>query len=134
MSRFSSGLKELQPERFVELSPELAAEGGIEHGGWLTVRTPRGALEARAMITRRLKPLTIDGRIVHQVGLPIHWSFAGECVGGTANDVTALVMEPNVSIHEAKAFACEVSAGHGDGPQLRPTVPEAPWPTRELAP
>ena len=119
---------------FVELSPELAAERGIEHGGWLTVRTPRGVLAARAMVTRRLKPLAIDGRVIHHIGLPIHWSFAGECVGGTANDVTALVTEPNVSIHEAKAFACQVSAGQGDGPQPRPTVPEAPWPTREPAP
>src|SRR5206468_4440203 len=111
-----------------------AAERGIEHGSWLTVRTPRGEIAARAMVTRRLQPLVIDGRVVHQVGLPIHWSFAGECVGGTANDVTALVMEPNVSIHEAKAFACQVSAGRQNGPRSQPTVSEAPWPTRAPAP
>jgi hypothetical protein len=58
------------------------------------------------MITRRLKPLVIDGRVVDQIGLPIHWSFAGESVGGTANDLTSLVTEPNVSIHEAKAPYC----------------------------
>ena len=86
------------------------------------------------MITRRLKPLSIDGRVVHQVGLPIHWSFAGECVGGTANDLTALVAEPNVSIHEAKAFACQVEAGRLGGPALSPTVPEAPWPERDPVP
>jgi formate dehydrogenase major subunit len=134
MSRFNSWLNELQPEMFVELSPELAAERSIEHGGWLTVSTPRGVLEARAMITRRLRPLVIDGRVVHQIGMPIHWSFAGESVGGTANDLTSLVTEPNVSIHEAKAFACQVSAGRRDGPLPRPTVPEAPWPTREPSP
>ncbi len=133
MSRFNSWLNELQPAMFVELSPELAAERGIVHGGWLTVRTPRGAIEARAMVTRRLGLLHIDGRVVHQVGLPIHWSFAGESVGATANDLTALVAEPNVSIHEAKAFACQVSAGR-IGPTLQPTVPEAPWPTREPIP
>ena len=48
---------------FVELGPELAAERGIEHGGWMTVRTPRGAISARAMVTRRLQPLVIDGRV-----------------------------------------------------------------------
>ena len=46
MSRFNSWLNELQPEMFVEISPELAAERGIEHGGWVTVRSARGAIEA----------------------------------------------------------------------------------------
>ncbi len=61
MSRFNSWLNELMPEMFVEISPELAAEKGIEHRGWLTVRSARGAIEARAMVTRRLQPLTING-------------------------------------------------------------------------
>jgi formate dehydrogenase major subunit len=62
MSRFNSWLNELQPEMFVELSPELAAERGIEHGGWLTVQSARGRVEARAMVTRRLRPLHVEGR------------------------------------------------------------------------
>ena len=78
MSRFNSWLNELQPEMFVELSPELAAERGIVHGGWLTVQSARGRIEARAMVTRRLRPLLVEGRVVHQVGLPFHWAFAGE--------------------------------------------------------
>jgi formate dehydrogenase major subunit len=119
---------------FIELSPELAMECGIVHGGWVTVRTPRGAIEARALVTRRLQPFVVEDRIVHQIGLPIHWSFAGESVGATANDLTALIGEPNVSIHEAKAFACQVSAGRLGGPAPRPTVPPAPWPTREPIP
>src|SRR5262249_25420200 len=57
MSRFNSWLNELQPEMFIELSLELAAAKGIQHGGWLTVRNARGAIEARAMVTRRMKPL-----------------------------------------------------------------------------
>src|SRR5207302_638173 len=110
MSRFNSWLNELQPAMFVELSPELAAEKGIAHGGWLTVRSPRGIIEARAMVTRRIKPLTIDGRALHQIGLPFHWAFAGEVVGGNANDLTSMLADPNVSMHEAKAFACQVAA------------------------
>jgi formate dehydrogenase major subunit len=141
MSRFNSWLNELQPEMFVELSPELAAERGIVHGGWATVQTPRGAIEVRAMVTRRLQPLLINGQTVHQVGLPIHWSFAGESVGATANDLTSLASEPNVSIHEAKAFACQVHAGRLGGQSgtdcqavLRPTVPMAAWPTHDPVP
>ena len=92
------------------------------------------AQEARAMVTRRLQPLLIDGRLVHQIGLPIHWGFAGESVGAVANDLTSLVSEPNVSIHEAKAFACQVHAGRLGGPAPGPTVPAAPWPTRDPVP
>ncbi len=120
MSRFNSWLNELQPEMFVELSPELAAERGIVHGGWLTVQSARGRIEARAMVTRRLRPLLVEGRVIHQIGLPFHWAFAGEVVGGNANDLTSLVADPNVSMHECKAFACQVHAGRLDGRAPRP--------------
>src|SRR5207248_10296000 len=72
MSRFNSWLNELQPEMFVEVSPELALERGIVHGGWVVLSTPRGEIEARAMVTRRIKPLTVQGHVAHQVGIPIH--------------------------------------------------------------
>jgi formate dehydrogenase major subunit len=61
MSRFNSWLNELQPEMFAELSHELAAERGIVHGGWMTIRTARGRIEARAMVTRRLRPFVVEG-------------------------------------------------------------------------
>jgi formate dehydrogenase major subunit len=134
MSRFNSWLNELQPEMFVELSPELAAERGIEPGGWLTVQTPRGRIEARALVTRRLRPLLIEGRIIHQIGLPFHWAFAGEVVGSNANDLTSLVADANVSMHECKAFACQVSAGRLSDRAPRPTKAPAPWPTRDPVP
>ena len=134
MSRFNSWLNELQPEMFVELSPELAEERGIVHGGWLTVKSARGTIEARAMVTRRLAPLHVNGRIVHQVGLPFHWGYAGEAVGCIANDLTSLVADPNVSIHEGKVFVCDVRAGRA--PEMTPhaTKPYAPWPHREPYP
>jgi formate dehydrogenase major subunit len=134
MSRFNSWLNELQPEMFVELSPELAAERGVTHGGWVTVQSARGLIEARAMVTRRLRPLQVEGRVVHQIGLPFHWAFAGEVVGGNANDLTSLVADPNVSMHESKAFACRVHPGRLDGHIPSPTKPPAPWPTRDPVP
>jgi formate dehydrogenase major subunit len=73
MSRTVAYLSELQPELFVEVSPELAAERRLEHRGWATIVTARSAVEARVMVTDRLTPLTVDGRVVHQVGLPYHW-------------------------------------------------------------
>ena len=134
MSRFNSWLNELQPEMFAELSPQLAAERGIEHGGWMTIQTARGQIEARAMVTRRLKPFPIEGRVVHQIGLPFHWAFAGETVGGNANDLTSIVADPNVSMHESKAFACQVRPGRLQGHAPQPTVPAAPWPTLDPIP
>jgi formate dehydrogenase major subunit len=133
MSRFNSWLNELQPEMFVELSPELAKERGIEHGGWLTVRSARGTLSARAMVTRRLRLLVIDGKSVHQIGLPFHWSFAGETVGGNANDLTSLLADPNVSMHEGKVFTCQVEPGKQE---RFPTPTKRPvnWPTTEPIP
>ncbi len=120
MSRFNSWLNELQPEMFAELSYELAAERGIVHGGWMTIQTARGRIEARAMVTRRLRPFPVEGRVVHQIGLPFHWAFAGEVVGSNANDLTALLADPNVSMHESKAFACQVHAGRLEGHALAP--------------
>ncbi len=134
MSRFNSWLNELQPEMFVEMSPELAAERGIENGGWVTVRSARGAIVVRAMVTRRIKPLAVAGRTIHQVGLPFHWGFAGEAVGGNANDLTSLLADPNVSMHEGKVFACQIEAGPHDGKPPAATMPFAPWPTREPTP
>ena len=93
MSRFNSWLNELQPEMFAELSPELANERGIAHGGWMTVCTARGQIEVRAMVTPRLRPLPIEGYNVHQIGLPFHWAFAGETVGSNANNLTALLAD-----------------------------------------
>ena len=111
MSRTLSHLSELQPELFVEISPELADELGVDHGAWVTVATLRGAIEARAMVSRRMRPLTLDGRTVHQVAMPFHWGPAGPNRGDVVNDLIPLSGEPNVTIHESKALTCAVIPG-----------------------
>jgi formate dehydrogenase major subunit len=111
MTRWLPWLNALQPALFAELSPELAAERGIQHGSWMVISTPRGEIEARAMVTRRLRPLKIAGKQVHQIGLPFHWGFQGKSKGSITNDLTHMVLEPNVSIEEAKAFTCNVRPG-----------------------
>ena len=77
MSRWLPYLSELQPEMFCEVSPELAAERGLEHKGWATIVTARGAIEARVLVTERMAPLTVQGRRLHQIGLPYHWGANG---------------------------------------------------------
>lgn len=109
MSRWLPWLSELQPELFLEMSPEHAAELGVSNTGWVQVRTPRGAIRAKALVTRRIRPFTIHGRVVHHVGLPWHWGYKGITTGDVVNDLTALVGEPNVTIHEAKVLVCRVA-------------------------
>jgi formate dehydrogenase major subunit len=111
MSRMLPHLAELQPEFFCEISPELASERGIENGGWVTLMTARGIVEARALVTRRMRPLLIDGKMVHQVGVPYHWGSRGLVKGDSANDLVAISEEPNVRIMEAKGILCDVSPG-----------------------
>jgi len=111
MTRWMPWLNALQPALFAELSPELAAERKIKHGEWMLISTPRGEIEARAMVTRRIRPLHIEGRVVHQIGMPFHWGFQGKSTGSITNDLAHMVLEPNVSIEEAKAFTCNVRPG-----------------------
>ncbi len=112
MTRTLPWLAELQPEGFAEISPELAAEKGIQNGDWVTVSTARGEIEARALVTPRLKPLQVYGRTVHQVGMPWHFGWAGYAKGDVVNDLSAIVGDPNVTIHEGKVFTCNIRKGH----------------------
>jgi formate dehydrogenase major subunit len=111
MSRGLPYLAELMPELFVEVSPELAAERGLEHAGWATIVTTRTAVEARVMVTDRLRPLTVGGRTVHQVGLPYHWGGKGIATGDAANELVSMVLDNNVHIAEYKVLTCDVIAG-----------------------
>ena len=60
--------------------------------------------------------MVIDGKTIHQIGIPFQWGYAGETVGSMANDLSSLVADPNVSMHEAKVFVCRVRAGRADKP------------------
>jgi formate dehydrogenase major subunit len=118
MSRHLAYLSELQPEMFVEVSPELAAERGLEHLGWAHIVTTRTAIEARVMVTDRLTPLRIEDRIVHQIWLPYHWGGEGLVTGDSANDLFGIALDPNVLIQESKVGTCDIRPGR------RPTGPE----------
>lgn len=120
MSRWSPYLSELQPELFCELSPQLAAERSLEHGGWATIVTARNAIEARVMVTDRIRPLTVQGRTVHQIGLPFHWGPNGVVTGDAANELMAITLDPNAHIQEDKALTADIRPGR------RPRGPELP--------
>ncbi|HEY6843841.1 MAG TPA: molybdopterin-dependent oxidoreductase, partial [Thermoanaerobaculia bacterium] len=108
MSRTLPHLAELQPELFTEISPELAKEIGVRNGEWVTITTARSAIQARALVTTRMSSLDINGRRVHQVGLPYHWGYRGLVKGDVVNDLVAISEEPNVRIFESKAISCDI--------------------------
>jgi formate dehydrogenase major subunit len=111
MSRFLSHLAELQPEMFAEISRELAGQLNISNGDYICIVTLRAAIEARALVSRRIRPLHLNGKTVHQVALPYHYGTAGLVRGGAANDLLTISGEPNVTIMEAKACTCNIVPG-----------------------
>jgi formate dehydrogenase major subunit len=102
---------ELQPEGFAEIPPELAREKGIENLDWVTISTARGEIETKALVTDRLRPFEIDGQQVYQIGMPWHFGWQGYATGDIANTLTAIVGDPNTTIHEGKAFTCDLRKG-----------------------
>ncbi len=108
MTRNLPWLIELQPEMFVELSEELAAEKGVKNGEKVVVETARGKIEAVALVTSRFRPYKLNGRVVHHIGMPWHWGFAGLSTGDSANMLTPHIGDANTMIPEYKAFLCDV--------------------------
>jgi formate dehydrogenase major subunit len=110
MSRTLPYLTELQPEPFCEVSPRLAAERGLRHGDWATIVTNRAAIEARVIVTDRLRSLRLGDRVVEQVGLPYHWGGNGLTTGDSPNDLVNLTLDPNVYIQD-KVGTCDIRPG-----------------------
>jgi formate dehydrogenase major subunit len=111
MNRWVPWLAALQPEPFVEISPELAGEKGVKNLDIVRVLTPRGEIRLKALVTGRMRPFNIDGRRVHHIGLPWAWGYSGLVTGDVTNDLTPMIADPNVTIHEGKALMCNLERG-----------------------
>ena len=108
MTRNLPWLNELFPEMFVELGQELAAEKNIKNGEKVIVESARGRVSAVAIVTQRLLALTVNGRKVHQVGLPWHWGYSGMNTGDSANLLTPYIGDPNTLMPEFKSFLVNI--------------------------
>jgi formate dehydrogenase major subunit len=99
----------LQPQQFVEIGEALAKEIGIANGERVKVSSNRGYIKAVAMVTKRIRALTVDGKVLHTVGVPIHWGFMGVAKPGfLANTLTPSVGDANSQTPEFKAFLVKV--------------------------
>jgi formate dehydrogenase major subunit len=94
-----------------EISFELARELKIKNGDYICIVSLRAAIEARALVSRRIRPLQLNGKTLHQVAVPYHFGTAGLVHGGAANDLLTIAGEPNVTIMEAKALTCNIVPG-----------------------
>ena len=108
MTRNLPWLVELCPEPFVELSEELAAEKGIKNADMVRVKSSRGAVTVRGLVTKRFKPFNVAGKTIHQVGLIWHFGYIGLATGDSANLLTPHVGDANTTIPEYKAFLVDV--------------------------
>jgi formate dehydrogenase major subunit len=111
IGRVTPHTAELQPEAFVEISPELAQELGIRHLGWTVLSSLRGEIEVKALVTERMRPFTIGGRTIHQVGMPWVYGWEGYARGDIANVLLAITGDANTSIHTTKAITCALRPG-----------------------
>jgi formate dehydrogenase major subunit len=125
-TRFVPALAELQPEGFAEIPTELAAEKGITNLDWIVISTARGEIESRALVTERLRPFEIDGKRIYQIGMPWHFGWQGYATGDVVNVLSAIVGDPNTTIHEGKAFTCNLRKG-----KLRPGTEAAQYPRQD---
>jgi len=99
----------LQPQQFVEIGEELAKEKGIKAGDMVKVWSNRGFIKAVAVVTRRIRPLRVNGKTVHHVGIPIHWGFKGLAKNGyLANTLTPFVGDANTQTPEFKSFLVNI--------------------------
>ena len=88
------------------LARRLAQEKGIKSGEMVKITSARGSIQGKAMVTKRIKPMQVAGKTVHQIGFPIHWGFLGrgEQKGQMANIMTPTIVDPNSFAPEYKGF------------------------------
>ncbi len=98
-----------QPEQFVEIGEVLAHEKGIQKGDMVKVSSHRGYIKARAVVTKRIRPLTVHGKTIHHIGVPIHWGYEGVTKPGfIANTLTPFVGDANTQTPEFKSFLVNI--------------------------
>ncbi len=99
----------IQPEQFVEIGERLAEKKGIKAGDVVKVSSNRGYIKAKAVVTKRIRTLKVDGREIDTIGIPIHWAFQGLTRKGfIANTLTPFVGDANTQTPEFKAFLVNV--------------------------
>ena len=108
-TRHVPDLLEAEPQLYIEMSPQLAAEKGIKNGDGVLIESVRGKVEAIAMVTVRMRPFQVMGKTVHLVGMTFAWGWTTPKCGDSTNRLTLTACDPNTSIPELKACCVNIS-------------------------
>ena len=111
LTRWQAWLLEAMPEAYVEIGELLARDKGIVNGDRVKVSSIRGSVECVAMVTKRFKPFQVEGKTIHQVGLPFNygWLFPKDTKDDSTNFLTPTVGDANTFCPEYKAFMVNVT-------------------------
>ncbi|PKM47857.1 MAG: formate dehydrogenase-N subunit alpha [Firmicutes bacterium HGW-Firmicutes-8] len=99
---------EMEPELFVELSPGMGKALGVTSADYLEVNTARGSIRGRALVSPRVQPLKVNGRLIEHIGVPYHWGFMGLVTGDSANILTIDALDPTAQMPQLKVCLCNV--------------------------
>ncbi len=108
MTRNLPWLTELVPDMFCEISPTLAAAKGIKHGDKVSIFNARGRITAYALVTERVQPLNVNGKMVEMVGMIWHFGPGCAATGDACNQLTPSIGDANTMIPEFKAFLVDI--------------------------
>ncbi len=110
MTRNLPWLVETHPEVFVEISTDLASSIGVADGEFVLVKTKRqpAGVRVKASVTDRMRPVTVNGKTIHQAAMPWHWGFKGLSTGPSANELTIDAVDASAQIPETKTCLCNI--------------------------
>lgn len=111
-------LNEQMPEPVIELSVPLGEKLGIRSGDLVRVRSARGEVEVKALVTLRMQPLQVSGRVVDVVWMPYNWGFQGLRTGPSVNHLTIDAVDPGAGTQETKACLVDVVKLKDSGTKL----------------
>jgi formate dehydrogenase major subunit len=108
MTRNLPWLTELVPDMFCEISPTLAKVKGIKNGDKVRILNARGNISAYALVTERVQPMKVNGRMVEMVGMIWHFGQGCAASGDSCNQLTPSIGDANTNIPEFKAFLVDI--------------------------
>jgi len=92
------------------MSPQLSGEIGVKNGDRVKVASIRGEVECVAMVTPRLRPFKVEGKVLHQVAMPFSfgWLVPKSSKNYSTNQLTPAVGDANTMCPEYKGFMVNV--------------------------